>query len=283
MDVLLLDGLILASIWVSYTMLLFGPCTLLVGRFVILFVYAPLLVIFLKKPHVPPSYFFLALESVLWDWPLIFWIRLLSFVGRRALRPFYSQINTFISIGSLPLHADVPFLAKKRVGAVVSMCREWRGPQEAYAQHNMLYFACPTADNCEPSYNALLNAVRFMRLFKQSHHNHGGSRNSSKTKKRVSEDDHGDDDDEDDDYSNNNKRIFVHCKGGRARAVTCALCFLISEGMAPEEAFELIKAKRRIAEASVLRFRVVARFVKELAAVGGDFDKLEFEPFVSES
>jgi atypical dual specificity phosphatase len=59
------------------------------------------------------------------------------------------------------------------------------------------------------------------------------------------------------------KRVFVHCKGGRGRAATMALSYLISRrGMYVEQAFAYLKGKRSVTSSSVLTYpqlREIAR------------------------
>lgn len=231
-----LDGLILAALWSAYLLVLFCPLVLIVGRFVVLVVYAPLFIIFVKKPHQAPGPVFLLLETLLWDWPLILWVRLLCAVNRRGLRPFYSEVDSFVSIGSMPVgRPDAHFLAGKGVGAVVNMCREWRGPQHEYQAEGIVQHWAPTADVCEPSFIALLRAVRFMADYRLAH----------------------------------GKRCFVHCKAGRARSSAVVFCYLVAAGDSEEAAWAKLQTARPIVEESTRRQRVVRLFLEKLKGAGG--------------
>ena len=89
-DISIQSGLLLSVLWISYTLLLMFPLFYIVGRFTLLSVYLPIIgVVFYKEPHEKATWFFLVLEYVFWDVPLLLWIRLMSFLGYRALKVRY--------------------------------------------------------------------------------------------------------------------------------------------------------------------------------------------------
>eukprot|EP00602_Paraphysomonas_sp_CaronLab_P010770 CAMPEP_0185039224 /NCGR_PEP_ID=MMETSP1103-20130426/35854_1 /TAXON_ID=36769 /ORGANISM="Paraphysomonas bandaiensis, Strain Caron Lab Isolate" /LENGTH=160 /DNA_ID=CAMNT_0027578027 /DNA_START=271 /DNA_END=753 /DNA_ORIENTATION=- len=157
----------------------------------------------------------------------------MSLIGRRALEPFYSEITDNVSLGSIPLASDVPVLLERGVRSVVNMCWEYSGPKELYSASDIVQLHLPTMDIWEPDITDTIRAVRFMQEFIKK---------------------------------NPQSRVFVHCKGGRGRAVTVALCFLIAEGLPEKEAFALIKSKRCVAAEAVLHSHVVHKFI-ELSAI----------------
>jgi protein-tyrosine phosphatase len=65
-------------------------------------------------------------------------------------------------------------------------------------------------------------------------------------------------------------KVYIHCARGRHRSVAMAASILIARGWTPEQAMELIKERRRIADprASHIRPRILqfARRWKRLAA-----------------
>ena len=126
----------------------------------------------------------------------------------------------------MPLPSDVAYLNSQKVRAVVNMCREYEGPLELYKKHDIEQLHCPTADLCEPSIEHLQQAVAFI----QSH-------------------------------TSAQRRVVVHCKGGRGRAVAVALCYLISQGHDPHQAMDLICAKRSVAARAVLRSPAIKKFI----------------------
>jgi len=125
---------------------------------------------------------------------------------------------------------------------IVNMCREWGGNLEECKKLNIAHVHVPTADVCEPSFEGLVTAVDRMMQFANS--------------------------------NKGEKKIFVHCKGGRGRAVTVAVCFLIKQKkITASEAFELVSKKRHVAEKAVLTFSVVKKFEAHVLDSSGGDDK----------
>jgi hypothetical protein len=76
-------------------------------------------------------------------------------------------------------------------------------------------------------------------------------------------------------------RVFVHCKAGRGRAATMALCILIAcTGLTPDQAMSRLLKKRKVVEPSVREFRVVQKFVTRLEAFDGNFEALYLHDYV---
>lgn len=252
-DLTVLNGLILSALWTIYTMTIALPFYFIFGRFIILFIYIPIIgVVFYKKPHEKASDLFLFLEWLFWDTPLLCWIYLVSITGGRALQPFYSEINEKLAVGSIPLESDVSFLASKQINIVINMCKEYCGPKSAYEQFKISQIHIPTPDICEPEFNDVMKGLKStIQILKKS----------------------------------KNSKVFVHCKAGRARATTFALILLIvTSGATLESSDEvwklarnlihLLKSKRHVIEVEVLNFRVVQKFIKEIVECKGDINKL---------
>jgi protein-tyrosine phosphatase len=71
------------------------------------------------------------------------------------------------------------------------------------------------------------------------------------------------------------RKVFIHCKAGRGRAATMALCYLIATSdLQPDEAMKLILSRRSVVEPGVRKFRVVRKFLQRLAHYDNDFDAL---------
>ncbi|CAM9254408.1 unnamed protein product, partial [Ectocarpus fasciculatus] len=134
-----------------------------------------------------------------------------------------------IYLGSLPLSEDVDFLASKGVKTVINMCREYPGPLDRYAQCGIKQYWFPTPDLSEPSTADIGNAIECMQ------------KNT---------------------FEQPESAIFVHCKGGRGRAVSVVVCYLLQRGVPLAEAGAIIKKQRPIADVStVTKYRVVQDFV----------------------
>ena len=276
MDLSIIDGVVLALIWTTYLSCLFVSIYVYMQpqclrRFVVLLLYSPLFLIVSKKPHTPSPQLFLLLETLLWDYPLIMWCNFISKFGGRALKPFFSYIDDgdnddnddsrYLVIGSLPFSNDVEYMKNNGVVAVVNMCREYAGPEAEYSKVNIIQHRCETPDICEPEFGKILAAISFIR----------GVKKRRETKRRL--------------FSATSgrrvepfpQRVFIHCKGGRARAVTMVLCYMLVESRGKVSAEDLasrIKSRHSSAEVGVAAFKVVARLTLELRRCDGDFERV---------
>jgi len=231
----------------------------------LLCLYSPLFVVlFLNTETVNPVS--LGFQTVLWDSPLMLWMRLAAASGARALTPFYSEISEHISVGSLPLNVcDIEFLTGQGVTLVVNLCREYQGLAE-YHDHGVSHLYLPTPDFTEPS----LEHVELACLVIQTHLKLGNTTDnltnvnisgtatlsvaSPKSKSRQQ------------------PRVFIHCKGGRGRAVTTALCWLLwykihiqgTRSYSIADAMTTIKARRSTAVSAVANYTVVRLFHAKL-------------------
>ena len=115
--------------------------------------------------------------------PTVFW-NLTWNIGVRRFR-WWNEVDDHLVLGALPLARHVPALAKLGVGAVVNTCDEYSGPSDAYAAHGIEQLWIPTVDFNAPLLEDIQRAVTFM-----SGHAAAG------------------------------RRIYVHCKAGRARSAT---------------------------------------------------------------
>ena len=199
-------------------------------------IYFPFALIF-KDIKQPPSQIFLWAQTLVWDTPLLLWMRILSFFRIRALQPFYSEINEYLIIGSLPLPCDGVVLHELNCGAVVNMCREYEGPTQEYQRYGIVQYRAPTPDLCQPTLEHIIDGCEFMHEFRRL---------------------------------NPSKRIFVHCKGGRARAATMAICFLLREGRTKvaevEELMTLLTQRRRVISRAIARYPVIQEYAKHVAS-----------------
>ena len=59
-------------------------------------------------------------------------------------------------------------------------------------------------------------------------------------------------------------KVYTHCAGGRHRGVAMGAAILIAQGHGPQEAMELIKAKRPVADPAVFYIRSrILRFARQ--------------------
>lgn len=141
------------------------------------------------------------------------------------------------SIPRLPCHLDE--LKAEGVGAVLTLNEKWELYMSPHAVQdcNMLSRQLPTPDFFAPSQRDLVEAVTFIRSCVQQ-----------------------------------GMSVYVHCNGGKGRSAVCVMCYLIHEhNWTPDEAFQFVKGKRKIAKLKGWcglhkQWRAVKRFARELKA-----------------
>lgn len=149
-------------------------------------------------------------------------------------------------MGSVPLARDVTFLHSQGVVGVVNMCREYSGPLREYQTLGIRQLHLPTPDLHEPSLEQIQDMILFIAdVLKTS---------STRVSLDGSRPEHA--------VATRSGRIFIHCKGGRGRAVLAAVCYFVSKGLTPSDAFDMIKGKRDVAARAVLGSNLVSEFAK---------------------
>ena len=192
-------------------------------------------------------------------------------------------------MGSVPLgYRDATLLHTSHFHGVVNMCREYNECAHYYQLLNIQQCHCPTPDFVEPQMSDILKAIRFIvRLQQQQQHVNG---NESKAGAVVGTEvdilvdivdtevdidvdvevdttiEHNTDTDTDPDPKPSRKRVYIHCKGGRGRAVTIATCYLLykhrhNPTYTIPYVIDLIKHRRSCASVAVGRYKVVHAFV----------------------
>ena len=141
-------------------------------------------------------------------YPTLLWNMLL---GRwLKVRNWWDEVDDDIVLGAFPFASDVEGLSKIGVKAVVNTCEEYEGPVEEYAKHSIEQFRMPTVDFTHPSLEDVTAAVAFI-------------------ESQVSQ----------------GNRVYVHCKAGRARSATVAICWLMkSRGISKEQGQEILSQAR---------------------------------------
>jgi len=141
-------------------------------------------------------------------YPTLWWNMLL---GRwLKVRNWWDLVHPNIIVGAFPFARDVSKMAEQGVGAVVNTCEEYEGPVEQYRQFEIEQFRMPTIDFTHPSYDDVCKAVEFIDT-------------------QVAE----------------GKTVYIHCKAGRARSATVAICWLMKTlQITAAEGQKLISEKR---------------------------------------
>jgi atypical dual specificity phosphatase len=128
-------------------------------------------------------------------------------------RRWWDRIDEHVIVGAYPFSADVASLRGEGVRAVVNTCEEYSGPVREYDQHGIEQLHIPTTDFTHPRLADIEAAVEFIQKYKLQ-----------------------------------NDAVYIHCKAGRARSATVALCWLIKyREMTPEQAqLHLLAARPHI-------------------------------------
>ena len=159
-------------------------------------------------------------------WPTYFWN--LFNVKIRGVWNWWDRVDERIIVGALPHSFDVKGMIDDGVTAVVNTCEEYEGPVKEYDAANIKQFRMPTVDFTHPKLEDVENAVKFI-----------------------------------EEQTANGGTVYVHCKAGRARSATVAICWLIhAHQMEPEKALEKLISCRKQTLKKILKRPVVHRFAE---------------------
>ena len=158
--------------------------------------------------------------------PTLLWNLLL---GRwLRVRNWWDRIDDTLIVGALPFESDAARLAEEGVVGVVNTCAEYAGPKAAWKEHGIEQFHMPTDDFTHPRIDDVTEAVNFIQRKTAG----GGT-------------------------------VYVHCKAGRARSATVAMCWLIrNRNMTPDDVQTLLLEKRPHINPRIKDRPVVRKFVK---------------------
>lgn len=141
-------------------------------------------------------------------YPTLFWNCLLGRVLHR--RNWWDPIDQAVLLGGYPFKGDAQRLHALGVRAVVNTCAEYAGPESEYRRLGIEQLRIPTVDFTHPKLPDVRRAVDFV----EEHVKRG-------------------------------EKVYIHCKAGRARSATVAICWLIRHrGMSPAEAQSHLLASR---------------------------------------
>ena len=155
-------------------------------------------------------------------YPTLWWNMLLGRVLK--IRNWWDEIDNDVILGAYPFPSDIEKLSELGVGAVVNTCHEYGGPIEQYQRFDIRQIHIPTTDFTHPKLEDIDAAVDFMC-------------------EQISD----------------GRRVYVHCKAGRARSATVVSCWLIrARQMSAQEAQQTMLRARphvnpRIAERPVVK------------------------------
>lgn len=163
-------------------------------------------------------------------YPTLIW----NFTLGRILkvRNWWDAIDPHVIVGALPFSRDVPRMHEAGVRAVVNTCEEYPGPIEGYERFGIEQFRMPTTDFTHPSLDDVRRAVEFVQR-----------------------------------HAENDETVYIHCKAGRARSATVAICWLMKyRNLSPEDAQKRLLESRPHINPRLTERPVVQEFYAELNA-----------------
>lgn len=145
------------------------------------------------------------------------------------IRHWWDRIDDVLILGAMPFAGDVQKLFNEKVRGVVNTCDEYAGPKAEYERLGVEQLRIPTIDFNPPQYEDIVSAIEFIESF-----------------------------------ANRGESVYVHCKAGRARSATVAICWLMKRyGMTPEEGQRLLLEKRPHVHKRLPEREVVQRFFQQ--------------------
>lgn len=162
-------------------------------------------------------------------YPTLGWNYALARIFR--FRRWWDFVDPQLIVGARPFRRDALRLHSIGVRAVLNTCEEYLGPVGEYERLGITQLRVPTTDFIHPTLADVQAGVTFI----QQHIEQGNV-------------------------------VYVHCKAGRARSATIALCWLVKHrGQTPAEAQQQLLAARPHINPRLTDRPVVQAFVKSLA------------------
>lgn len=144
-------------------------------------------------------------------------------------RRWWDRISDELILGALPATWHVPQLAALGVRRVINLCNEYLGPTDSYRRFKIEQLRLPTVDFTAPTIDAVNQAVRAMQQAQAA-----------------------------------DETVYLHCKAGRGRSATVAVCWLIqSQNISAEEAEARLRRIRSHIDRNLHRRAVVAAFSEQ--------------------
>lgn len=151
---------------------------------------------------------------------------------------WWDEVCEFLLLGAVPFPKDVPRLKQLGVGAVITLNEPFETlvSPSLYKAHGMEHLIIPTRDYLyAPSFDDIDRAVDFI-------HN-----NASR-----------------------GVTTYLHCKAGRGRSTTIALCYLVKyKQLTPNSAMELIRSRRARVLLTSMQEKTVERYYRSFLAESG--------------
>ncbi|GAB4852686.1 Phosphatidylglycerophosphate phosphatase ptpmt2 [Ancistrocladus abbreviatus] len=153
---------------------------------------------------------------------------------------WWDLVDEFLLLGAVPFPRDVPRLKQLGVGGVITLSEPFETlvAPSLYKEHGIDHLVIPTRDYLyAPSFIDINAAVDFI------HKNASSGRTT-----------------------------YVHCKAGRGRSTTIALCYLVKQKhMTPVTALEMIQSKRPRVLLTPLQEKAVQEYHKRCLIASGEY------------
>jgi atypical dual specificity phosphatase len=161
-------------------------------------------------------------------YPTLSWnYALARFLKRRN---WWDHIDSHVIVGAYPFKRDVDAMYAAGVRAVVNTCEEYEGPKIQYERHAIEQLRIPTTDFTHPRLDDVAMAVEFV----QQHVMLGNI-------------------------------VYIHCKAGRARSATVAMCWLMKyRSMTADQAQKMLLESRPHINPRLTSRLVVQQFAERL-------------------
>lgn len=147
------------------------------------------------------------------------------------LRNWWDFIDPNVIVGAFPFARDVQAMHQAGVRAVVNTCEEYAGPTDQYRRLGIEQLRIPTTDFTHPKLGDVAEAVEFVQRHVQA-----------------------------------GQTVYIHCKAGRARSATVAICWLMKyRSMTADQAQDALLAARPHINPRLTQRPVVQQFAQTLA------------------
>ena len=145
-------------------------------------------------------------------------------------RRWWDRIDDVVILGALPTTWHVAQLHDLGVRRVINLCNEYAGPRAAYARHGIEQLRLPTPDFSPPTLDSVRQALALIEQAEAAQ-----------------------------------ESVYLHCKAGRGRSATVAVCRLMqTNSISAEEAEARLRAIRPHVDRRLHRRPVVAAFARTL-------------------
>jgi atypical dual specificity phosphatase len=138
----------------------------------------------------------------------------------------WDWIDDNVLLGRIPRKREIKDLHNEGIGAIINMCDEFAGHTVQLEEFNIKQLRLPTIDLVCPSIENLQRGVEFIGQCNQD-----------------------------------GKKVYIHCKAGRGRAATLALCYLIANRrICAEDAYREMKSARVQVDRNLFKRQPVRNF-----------------------